>query len=220
MRSSVVWALFLILITGFPIMLSAQDDDPSVEPDWIDYQTELYVAGDQTFIITLGTVFPAVFYHTNDNPKEGIKIGDSADMKFTPSVGGTGSLVYNYYLSSFLFLGGEVSGMFISTLRQNSLFIVPLGVRVGTQFLAGRFEFPIALGLGMAWHTYLDFGYYGFYAKAEMAAFFRATSEWSFGITANWSWLPQWSKNPKSGLYENTIDGHYVYTLLSARYHF
>ena len=210
MRSSAVWALILILITSFPIMLSAQENDPDVEPDWIDYHTDLYVAGDQTFIINLGTTFPAVFYHTKDNAE--IKTGDPVTMQFTPPVGGTGSLVYNYYLSSYIFLGGEVSGMFISTLRQNSLFFVPLGIRFGTQIIAGRFEFPFALGLGMVWHTYLDYGYYGLYAKAEAAAFFRATSEWSFGITANWSWFPQWSEHP--------IDGHYVYTLLSARYHF
>ena len=212
MRSSAFCALILILITSFPAMLAAQEDDPAVEPDWINYNTDLYVAGDQTFIITLGTVFPIIFYHTKDNDEKEIKAGDSADMKFSPSVGGTGSLAYNYYLSSHFFMGGEVSGMFISTLRQNSLFIVPLGMRFGTQIIAGRFEFPFTLGVGMAWHTYLDFGYYGLYVKAEPAAFFRATSEWSFGITANWSWFPEWSKNP--------IDGHYVYTLLSARYHF
>jgi len=203
LESSTVWAVILILMTGFPVMLAAQEDDPAIEPDWIDYSSDLYVAGDQTFIITLGTVFPAGFYNNK---------GDLIDMKFTPPVGGTGSLVYNYYLSSAFFMGGEVSGMFISTLRQNSLFLVPLGIRLGTQFIAGRFEFPFTLGLGMVWHTYLDYGYYGFYAKAEAAAFFRATSEWSFGITANWSWLPQWSKNP--------MDGHFIYTLLSARYHF
>ena len=216
LKSSAVWALILILMTCFPIALAAQDDDPAVEPDWINYHSDLYVAGDQTFIITLGTVFPTVFYHTKDiytKDNEIVKkTGDPAVMNFSPAVGGTGSLVYNYYLSSAFFLGGEVSGMFISTLRQNSLFLVPLGIRFGTQFIIGRFEFPFALGVGMVWHTYLNDVYYGLYAKAEAAAFFRATSEWSFGITANWSWYPQWSEHP--------IDGHYVYTLLSARYHF
>ena len=99
MRSVTVWAVILILTTGIPFALSAQEDDPAVEPDWIDYHSDLYVAGDQTFIINLGTVFPIVFYHTNDNEKFKIKTGDIIDMKFSTPVGGTGSLVYNYYLS-------------------------------------------------------------------------------------------------------------------------
>ena len=202
--ASSVCAVILILFTVFPAVLAAQEnnDDPAVEPDWEVYVTDLYVAGDQTFIISLGTVFPTVFY---DN--EGI-----IDHQLTPPVGGTLALGYNYYLHPRFFLGGEVSGMIIYTLRQNPLFIVPLGVKLGTQFIAGRFEFPIHLSLGMIWHTYLDLGYYGFYMNTGAAAFFRATNDWSFGLTAQWCWYPEWSKHP--------VDGHFVYTMLSARYHF
>ena len=198
----------ILILTGFPVMLAAQEsgDDPAVEPDWDVYSTDLYVAGDQTFIISLGTVFPALFYNNK---------GDSQNMQFTPPVGGTGTLIYNYYLHSKFFLGGEISGLFINTIVGKTLFIVPLGVRAGTQFLLGRFEFPVTLSLGMTWHTYINKAYYGFFAKAGAAAYFRATSEWSFGITAEWSWYPEWTDKAS-----HNVDGHFVNTMISARYHF
>ena len=205
--SNPILTVILILTVFFPLTLAAQEDggDPEVEPDWDIYATELYGKGDQTFIISIGTVFPTVF--TNK--------GKKIDPKFSPRVGGTGSLIYNYYLHSRLFLGGEISGMFINSRRKNTLFIIPLGARVGTQFIAGRFEFPINMSLGMAWHTYLDFAHYSFYMKAGGGAYFRATSSWSFGIAADWSWYPEWTGNK-----DYNIHGNFVNTMISARYHF
>ncbi|MCL2175205.1 MAG: hypothetical protein FWB73_04075 [Treponema sp.] len=209
-----VYVLFFLFLMFFPILLSAQEDDdspgtgedPSIESDWYDdLYTDLYVKGDQVFTISLGTVFPAIF---GDN--KGL-----IDPKFTPPVGGVGSLSYNYYINSRLFVGGELSGFFIHTLRGNTLFVVPVGARIGTQFIAGRFEFPLIFSLGMTWHTYRDYGYYGFYMKMGAGAYFRPMHDWSFGLTANWGWYPQWAKNR-----DHSVDGSFVDIMLSARYHF
>jgi len=206
-RSNLVLAIILILTACFPLTLAAQEDgdDPDVEPDWELYTADLYSRGDQTFLISLGTTFPTVF----------VNKGEVIDPKFNPRVGGTGSLIYSYYLHSRFFLGGELSGMFINTRRKNNLFIIPLGVRVGTQFIVWRFEFPINLSLGMAWHTYLDFAHYGFYMKFGAGAYFRATSSWSFGISADWSWYPEWTS-----VKNHNVNGNFVNTMISARYHF
>ena len=210
-----VHVLILLLLMFFPVVLSAQEDgdsqdsdgDPSVESDWYDdLYTDLYVKGDQVFVISLGTIFPAIF-------------GDNKGLinpQFTPPVGGVGSLSYNYYVNSKLFIGGELSGFFIHTLRKNTLFIVPLGARIGTQFILGRFEFPLFYSFGMAWHTYRDYGYYGFYMKAGAGAYFRPMHEWSFVITANMGWYPQWIKKDNSF----SVNGSFVDVMLSARYHF
>ncbi|MCL2805500.1 MAG: hypothetical protein FWD26_06145 [Treponema sp.] len=195
--------IILILLLGFPVLLAA--DDPQIEPEWDDYSYDIYVRGDQFFSISLGTIFPTIF----------VNEGELLDMNFSPPVGGMGTLMYNYFLSSKFFAGGEISGAFINTLRKNSLFLVTLGIRTGVQFVAGRFEFPITLSLGMCWHTYLDFGYYGFYLKGGVGAFFRITSEWSFGLTADWGWYPQWTENKS-----RNVDGNFVNVMLSARYHF
>ena len=199
--------LFLLLLIGFPIFAQNDDDDndPSIESDWDDYFMDLYVRGDQTFTISLGTFYPAFF----------INDGKLISMNFTPPVGGMGSLIYNYYFGPRFFIGGEITGQFINTLRKNTLFIVPLGFRAGTQFIYGRFEFPLSMSIGMTWQTYLDNGYYGLYMKAGAAAYFRVTHEWSFGLASSLGWFPQWT-NDRS----HNVNGSFVTTMLSARYHF
>jgi len=198
-------ACFLILLLGVCSQLSAQDDTPDIETDWDLYTSDLYVRGDQTFVITLGTVFPLMFVNN----------GKLLENKINPPIGGTGSLSYNYYLNSMFYIGGEVGGMFLPTIGRNTVFIIPLGIRGGMQFIAGRFEFPIFLSLGMTWHNLLNQGYYGLYSKIGAAGFFRATSEWSFGITAQFGWFPEWTKDSNKN-----VDGFFLDTMLSARYHF
>jgi len=213
--ANIVRFFFIILLISFPVTLFAQqDDDPSIEDGWDDYFTDLYMRGDQTFIISLGTLFPTVFIGNVAASDEDIKKG-VINPNFKPPVGGTGLLAYNYYLHPKFFVGGEVSGFFIPTLRGHTLFVVPLGLRAGTQFIFGRFEFPVSISLGMCWHTYLDYGYYGLYMKGTGAAYFRATSDWSFGLSTTWGWFPQWTSEPRQN-----VDGNFVYTMLTARYHF
>jgi len=198
--------LFLILFLSVSSLLAAQDDNnPDVETDWDIYSSDLYVRGDQTFLITLGTVFPLVFVNN----------GAVMDNKISPPLGGTGLLAYNYYLDSIFFLGGEVGGMFLPTLGRNTIFFISLGARAGMHFIAGRFEFPINLSVGMTWHNYLSLGYYGLYTKFGAGAFFRATSEWSFGITTQFGWYPEWTKDRS-----RNVDAYFLDTVLSARYHF
>lgn len=205
--TDIVRAIILILLMGFFVVLPviAQDsDDPAIEAEW-DFFTDLYTTGDQTFSISFGVVFPTVF----------INDGKVIDHKFRPGVGGAGSLVYSYYLNSHFFVGGELGGMFINTLRGNTVFIVPFGVRVGTQFIFGRFEFPIFYSVGMSWHNYLNHGYYGLFMKGGFSAYFRPINDWSFGITTDWTWLPEWTDNKSQN-----VDGNVLHLKLSARYHF
>jgi len=198
-------AILFLLLMGLPILLAAQDsDDPWLNPDW-DYYFDEFSRGDQTFIISLGTVFPTVFR----NNKQTI------DHKFSPPVGGTGSLTYNYYFNSSIFIGAEAGGMFLPTLGGNTLFIIPLGVRAGYQINYGRFEFPVTGVLGVTWHRYLSFGHFGLYMKCGLAGFYRVSPNWSFGLSSNWFFFPQWTNMRSENVYGNMID-----LTLSARYHF
>jgi len=201
-------AITLILLMGLPVLLAAQeeeeDDDPSGGSDWDYYYDESFTRGDQTFIISLGTVFPTVFFSDG-----------KIDHKFSPPVGGTGSLSYNYYITPKIFIGAEFGGMFINTLGGNTLYVIPVGARAGYQFNLWRFEFPITGVVGMVWHRYLSQGYYGLYLKGGGAAFFRATPNWSFGLNSNWFWFPQWPEDPSQRVYGNMLD-----LTLCARYHF
>jgi hypothetical protein len=195
--------LLLLCLTS----LYAQEDgnDPSVEPDWDVYDTDLYAFGDQLFLLSLGTMFPAVFVNN----------GKVINHNFSPPVGGMLSLSYNFFLNSHFFAGAEISFMFNATLGKNTVYIIPAGIRAGYQFLLWRFEFPVGLTVGMTWHRLLNLSYYGFFMKGSGSAYYRFNSEWSFGLDASWGWFPEWTKDPKKN-----VDGNIVTLTFSARYHF
>nr|AGS52986.1 hypothetical protein [uncultured bacterium contig00030] len=205
-------AFFIILLLAFTTLLYAQEDDGDApfDDDWDIYAPDLYGRGDQTFIISLGTVFPTVF----------INNGKAIEHNFSPPVGGTLYLSYNYFFNSNLYTGGEVSFLFMPTLREKILYVIPFGARIGYQFNLWRFEFPLTYTLGMVWHRYDGFGYYGLYMKAGGAAYYRFSSDWSFGITANWLWLPQWTRENGERTPHKDVYGNVVDVMLSARYHF
>jgi hypothetical protein len=194
-------SILLLLLIGLPILLAAQQND---DPEW-DYYEDVNARGDQTFIISLGTIFPTIFRNG----------GETIKHNLTPPVGGTGSLAYNYYFFKQLYAGLEIAGMFINTKGSNTLFIIPIGLRGGWQFSLNRFEFPVTAVVGMVFHRYLGEGYFGLYLKGGAAAFYRVTNNWSFGINTNWYWFPQWTDDKAKDVYGNMID-----LTLSARYHF
>jgi hypothetical protein len=193
--------------------LAAQDseededngDDEGVElpidSDWPENPPELYSRGDKIFGISLGPLFPLFF------------TGDSGILPNNVGIGGTLSLSYTYFLNSHLFFGGELGGMFASTKGKNNLFIVPMGFRLGYQFILRRFEFPLSVMIGVAPQKYMtDEGYFGFFAKPSASVFWRFNPDWSFGLNAAWWWVPQWA--------DNTVYGNFGELTLSARYHF
>jgi hypothetical protein len=199
-------ALFLMLFLGFSVLLFAQDEsEPDVEPDWDDYTVDLYSRGDQTLSLSLGVGFPIAF----------INNGDIIDHKITPPIGGTGAFNYLYYFNSRFFAGVDVGLLFLPTLSENTVFIISFGAKLGTQFILGRFEFPVSLTLGATIQTYLDFGYFGYFMKGGACAYFKATNQWSFGLASNFCWFPQWTNEPAKN-----IDGLFVDLSLIARYHF
>ena len=196
-----------------------EEDEPDyyapLETDWEGYMQELYSKGDQTFTISLGVTFPTVFL---DYKGDIIK-----KHNLNPAVGGTiGPLTYTYFLSSHFFVGGEIAFLFNHTLGDNTLFLIPIGLQAGWQFIAHRFEFPVAMTVGVVPQRYLDEGYVGFFLKGGGAAFFRFNPDWSFGLNVNWSWYPQWPRENgerTEKAKKTDVDGNMLGLTLSARYH-
>ena len=209
------WSIFLILFLVFSgLGLYAQEEGdppeeqpsiPSIDTEWENYNMSLYSLGDKTFVITLGVLFPTVFVGVDE-------------MGHGLTIGGTGTLAFNYFLTSHLFVGGELSGMFAGTRGKNMLYIVPFGIRVGYQFVIWRFEFPISVMVGAAPQRYLEDGYFGLIVKPGASVFWRFNPDWSFGLNGNWWFLPQWPRH-QDGIKYNTL-GNFMELTLSARYHF
>jgi hypothetical protein len=162
----------------------------------------IYSAGDRTFCISAGMIFPTVFFD------------GSGKIEHNIGFGGTGFLSFQYFLTSHIFIGGELGGMFTPTISENMFFMVPMGLRIGYQFVVGRFEFPLSIMIGGAPQSYIEEWYFGLIIKPMASIFFRFFPDWSFGLNAAWWWTPQW---PKSG--ENFY-GNFLELTLSAAYHF
>ena len=181
-----------------------EDDELPIESEWADAILTTYVRGDQTFAITAGVGLP-LFFVTKD--------GDTLENKV--SMGGVGGLSYNYFLSPYFALGGEITGFFGGTLGENMLYMIPFGLRATWQFIAGSFEFPVSLMIGGASQNYIGKDYFGFIAKPALGAYWRFNTDWSFGINASWWWVPQMTNDPSTSVF-----GNFAEISLSARYHF
>ncbi|MDR3301759.1 MAG: hypothetical protein LBT01_04415 [Spirochaetaceae bacterium] len=187
---------------------AAPDEDVNrelpIQSDWKGVGPSSYASGDKIFSISLGMLFPLFFtdksYSLLDN---------------RVSVGGLGILSYLFFLSPSIFFGGELGGSFSSTIAENYLFLIPINVRLGYQFLWKRFEFPVSLGIGGAIHTYRSHDLFGMFAKLEASAFYRFNTDWSFGLTGAFWWCPEWTSEPEHDAY-----GHFFGLTASARYHF
>ncbi|MDR2102305.1 MAG: hypothetical protein LBP43_07015, partial [Treponema sp.] len=122
---------FILLLAGVIFGAAAQEGDiydeeepePPFDSEWDFVAPPLYSKGDKTFTISLGPIFPTVFWDSEGILENRINVA-----------GGTGSLALNYFLNSNLFVGGELGLMFIATRGKNMLFMVPMGARIGYQF--------------------------------------------------------------------------------------
>jgi len=205
-----------LFCTGFLVMAqTSETETPSVEApagsdplpidsEWNGPAPKLYSKGDKTFIINLGTVLPLFFYSADGN-----------SLANNLSVGGTGSLNYNYYFNSNLALGGEFGGSFSGTLGGNMLFMMPFGVKGTWHFIASPFEFPVSLMVGGVTQSYLGTDYFGLIVKPGVAAYWRFNPDWSFGLNSAWWWIPEWTSSASTSSY-----GNFLELTLSARYHF
>ena len=206
--------ILLIIFAGTALIHAQEDDEDDkdiyIETDWSSAGASRYSKGDQTFSISLGVVKPLFFM-------------DKQEGYLSPKInlGGMGSLAYTYFLDSHFFLGAELNGMFASTIGENMYFIVPMGFSGGYQFLLSRFEFPISLMIGAAPQTHKDLSYFGFFSKVNGSAYFRFNTEWSFGLTTGFWWVPQWTSKTREGYDGNVnIHGFFWELKLGARYHF
>ena len=140
--------------------IEGEDEDGNanlpITTDWGGMPLTGYTRGDQTFTISLGMLFPVFFVS---------KSGDLLDNKI--SLGGAGSLAYNYFLNSNLFIGGILEGSFSQTLGKNFLYLIPIGFTAGYQFVLRRFEFPLSITVGGMTEQYLTYNGYWIFFKPQ-----------------------------------------------------
>ena len=129
-------------------------------------------------------------------------------------------MVYSRFLGPHFFLGIEIGVKFNSTLQQNTIFLIPIGMRTGWQFIMNRFEFPLFMTIGFAPQRVLDSSYTGLFLKGGGGAFYRFNPDWSFGLNTDWNWYPQWPREDGRRVPNKDVYGNILGLTLSARYHF
>lgn len=189
-----IFSIIAILFI-FPCMFLMADEEGDVYDD--GYVYEQNGAGDQFLKIDLLANFPLNF-------KGQVKTGLGL------------SLGYYRFISTNFAIGGDAILGYNITIGKKALVTVPLNFGVLYQPYVGKFEFPLSAGIGFATTTCQGMSYFpSLSAKAAAGAYYRFSEIWSFGISTDIYWIPQWCKDSSKN-----DNGLFASAGLSARYHF
>jgi hypothetical protein len=202
--------LLFCLLACLSAALYAQDeaetDDEGgdeIDVDWGDYEQTKYTLGDKTFTFTAGAVFPVLFSN------------NGAAFDSNQTVGATLTAIFDYFVSPDFAVGGEIGLISTGSRGSNMLYVIPIGARVQYQFNIWIFEFPISVSIGMCPTKFLDYANFTMYVRGTVSAYWRFNPDWSFGLSAAWTYIPMWAPDKNS-----TSQGNYIGAALTARYHF
>ena len=191
-----IFALLCVVFicTGFIFA----DDTGDEYDDYDDSDVyEINGAGDQFLKIGLMPVIPLNF-----------------DKKI--HVGGGAEFGYYRFVNKWLAIGGEASFSFNTTIGSNILTLLPIVFGATFQPSVGKFEFPVLVAVGIAHESAQNSSYFpGFAFKSDVGAYYRIGEAWSFGLSCQFLWLPQWYKDSSKN-----DNGLFLAPTVSARYHF
>ncbi|MCM1321263.1 MAG: hypothetical protein NC041_01005 [Bacteroides sp.] len=188
-------ALFICFLPTFAD--NSESEDPPEAENKENFVYKMNQKGDQFIRMTLDVDFP---------------IKPDLDHLF---IGGSGTLGYYRFLTSFFALGGDFSFAYSETIGSNVYYFVPIMLRPLLQLEFGKFEIPILCGIGGSFQMYNEKTYFGLTINPEIGCFFRFLPDWSIGIVGGMYILPQWFKNEK-----NNYTGYIATAGISVRYHF
>ena len=207
-----VLALSLLGIMAlYPPALLSQESEPEVE-----VAIPRYDLGDNTLSIRLGVGYPLFLLAT-----EAVETHKGEHQHvLAPNFGimGSAAVNWNAYLDPSFTIGMEVSGALAITNNAALLYLVPIVARGGYVIATPQMEIPLMLGLGAVVMRLVDKTSVAFTLQPGASFLWRATSDWSFGVTAEYwfTWEPPWGEgNDNPHLF-----GNFVTATATAVYHF
>jgi hypothetical protein len=205
-----ILAVCLTLLCLAPLV--AEDADNSTktqEQETVQYEYKLNQPGDQYIHIALSGTFPLNF------PNVASLFTGESQLK----IGGIGSLGYHYFLTDSFAVGADASFGFNVTIGSHVFNFIPVLATATYQFSAGKFEFPLTLGIGVASESYIGYKYFpGLAIKPDVGFYYRLTPSWSLGAEIGYLFLPQFAELYDSSAHN--IMGQFVTAGIAARYHF
>jgi hypothetical protein len=196
-------SMALALVTAAALGAQAEQpaDAPKEKPK-SNFEYEPIRKGDQNIGISIGPAFS--LFNIG---------GDGADTNM--EIGGIGSIRYNRYLNSRVALGGGIDFAFNPTLGENLYFYLPIVFGGTYTFVFDRIQVPLSLMGGFAFQTYNDRTYFGPILKPSAEIWFQYSPEWSYGLSAAWSVIPQFYEDSS-----NNRTGNFADIKAGFRYHF
>lgn len=188
-----ILSIFLILLLGSAAVFADTESDEYDD----GYEYKINGAGDQQLRIELGGDFP-------------INFGSQL------ATGGEVTVGYYRFLNEYMALGGEITLSNNFTIGEKSFISVPFAISLMFQPSAGKFEFPITLGVGTGLQTLSSMTYFpSFTAKGGAGCYYRFSESWSFGMFGSFIWMPEWFKDSSKN-----VNGFFATAGISARFHF
>lgn len=172
----------------------ADEDDEEYDDGYVYEQNG---AGDQFLTVNVSANFPLNF----DN---------QVYPGFSVAAG------YYKFIDKNLAVGGDAIVGYNVTIGEKILITIPVTFGVIYQPYINQFEFPLGLNIGFASSSCQGMTYFPALAmKASAGAFYRLMENWSFGVSTNLYWIPQWFTESSQN-----DNGLFLSAGLSARYHF
>ena len=205
LNKKLIILLTLLIFISVPIFAASDDEDD----DDRDTYVESFTMGDQMFFINGGVFIPLFFFDR------------SCDFSKTNlTLGGTGSLCWQVFLSNHISVGGELGGMFALSPNKRVLYMIPLTAKATYWFRFYPFEIPISLGLGANLSILEYAAHIDFIAKPSVGFYWNFNEEWAFGANATYWFVPQIYSG--SGLVESghSMFGNFMDVTLSVLFRF
>ena len=210
-RPGTVLALSLLgMMSLHPAALFSQEPEPEVE-----VAIPRYGLGDNTLSMRVGMGLPLLLLAT-----DAVETHRGERQHVLPpnlSLMGTAAVNWNAYLDPSFTVGMEVSGGLAIDINDAPLYLVPILARGGYVISTPQMEIPLMLGVGAVVMRLADKTSVAFTLQPGASFLWRATSDWSFGVTAEYwfTWEPPWGAGDNPHLF-----GNFVTATATAVYHF
>ena len=203
LKTKIIILLTLLVFISGPLFAASDDDD-----DYDTYQ-ETFSLGDQMFFINGGVFIPLFFFDR------------SLDVKDTNlTLGGTGSLCWQVFLTNHLSVGAELGGMFALSPNTRVLYMIPLMLKATYWIRFYPFEIPLSLGLGGNLSILEEAAHIDFIAKPGIGFYWNFNEEWAFGANATYWFVPQMYSGSGKVPSDNSMFGNFMDVTLSVLFRF
>ncbi len=168
------------------------------------------VAGDRALTVLIGPFFPEAFQ----------AFGGKFESTNLGTLGGTLGLGLDFYLDEHWSLGGSLRGSVAFSPNKNTLFMVPVTFRATYEFKSYPFSFPVGMGAGISFTSYLSSTNIDYIVTPTVGALWNMSSSWSFGIeTTQWIVFQPYLGGGSVPSSDSRI-GYFIDPSLTAIYHF